>query len=208
MSKLSLPESVASVSSESFVSSVSSVSSADAPSSVGVPTVAAVSATASTKAAPADKAVAVSQGLASEVFAVRVEYALKELAMTGYEAIDSGFVGELRQLATVAMEIGFTKVSSLLNELVTACENFVRYNENEQAQAITTAIAHLFFALSFLNFGSGGAAKDAAATGASAGANNAGDDESDGEANDADDADDGGMSPEILAALDSDDDFL
>lgn len=178
-------------------------------------------------AGKADNQAAVSNGLASEVFAVRVEYALKELAMTGYDAIDSGFVSELRQLAQVATEIGFAKVGSLLSELVTSCENFVRYNENEQAQAITSAVAHLFFALSFLNFGGGNSsvANDASAHGqinavssdaiSSLGAEAAStmlkvDDELGGGVNQAatSDKEAGDLSPEFLAALDSDDDFL
>lgn len=215
---------------DASASAVTAVADAHAPAA---PAMAVVAAQAAAKALGKNKGntATVSSGMASEVFAVRVEYALKELAMTGYDAIDSGFVSELRQLAQVATEIGFSKVSSLLSELVIACENFVRYSDDKQAQAITSAIAHLFFALSFLNFGGGNGpaasagSTAATATGAANAANDAAngsslggeaaatvldDDEIDGGSvkQTAGDKEAGDLSPEFLAALDSDDDFL
>ena len=89
----------------------------------------------------------------SEVFAEQVDRILQELVVTGYDATDSGFLIELDQLIKIGSEIGFTKVSDLLQKLGDSCESYMRYNSNEYAQHVTQAVAHLHFALSFLNFG-------------------------------------------------------
>lgn len=135
---------------------------------------------------------------ASEVFARQLGRALEELYVTGFDAIDSGFLVEMENIAKISREIGFDKVSELITDLITTCENYSRYGSNRNAQGVMQALAHLYFAQSFLNFGKSDAKamsselEEALVDGEEAGEKK----------------ETGDLSDEFLAALDNDNDYL
>lgn len=95
----------------------------------------------------------------------QLEAAIKELLQLGYDSIEGDMVGEMREMAKIAKDIGFSFLQQMIADCATASENYMRTGSEREAVVLTTAIARLQFALSQTNFGASNSAYTGSGTG-------------------------------------------
>ena len=95
----------------------------------------------------------------------QLEAAIKELLQLGYDSIEGDMVGEMREMAKIAKDIGFSFLQQMIADCATASENYMRTGSERDAVVLTTAIARLQFALSQTNFGASNSAYTGSGTG-------------------------------------------
>lgn len=99
----------------------------------------------------------------------QLEAAIKELLQLGYDSIEGDMVGEMREMAKIAKDIGFSFLQQMIADCATASENYMRTGSEREAVVLTTAIARLQFALSQTNFGASNSAYTGSGTGSGSG---------------------------------------
>ena len=95
----------------------------------------------------------------------QLEAAIKELLQLGYDSIEGDMVGEMREMAKIAKDIGFSFLQQMIADCATASENYMRTGSEREAVVLTTAIARFQFALSQTNFGASNSAYTGSGTG-------------------------------------------
>lgn len=89
----------------------------------------------------------------NEVFLSQLDNTLKELLLLGYGIIEDAYLLELDNLSQSASSIGFDALRALIENLYTACNNYLRINNDDTAMEVTKSIALLQFALANLKLG-------------------------------------------------------
>lgn len=93
--------------------------------------------------------------MSNQLFLQQLDSTLKELLLLGYGIIEDAYLLELDNLSQIASKMGFDALRVLIERLYSACQDYLRLDNQESAMEITKSIALLEFALANLNLGVG-----------------------------------------------------